>query len=296
MRNRYRRALYGLAATVAVTTTLGLTAAGMATASVQSAKPDITPACTYGQYCSDPLFNVQFGLQYFQSNQTGSLTPGAPVSLSWANDNNPGEDWRVTLQSTVSDLYHLGFVSSAIELHYRTHFAFEVMWTPYGVETNLCRGLAKNNAYEGEEVTLQPCGEFPRTLWIIGNNYYPADHAAHAASADISPYYGGNELITADSTNPSVPYILTAGGGLFGGDPFAPLQVDQQSADDGVLNPSQAWCTASVAYPYNSPPFESPSPGTTITPPTVGPPTYTANKTCFPLIEITFPTLDHVKG
>jgi hypothetical protein len=293
MRNRYRRALYGLAATVAVTTTLGLTAAGMATASVQSAKPDITPACLYGQYCSDPLFNVEFGLQYFQSNESGSMTPGAPISLSWANDNNPGEDWRVTLQSTVYDLYHLGFVSSAIELHYRTHFAFEVMWTPYGVETNLCRGLAKN-AYEGEEVTLQPCGEFPRTLWIVGNNFFPADHVAHTASADLTPYYGGNELISASGWNPSVPYLLTGGGGLFGGDPFAPLQVDQQSADDGVLDPSQAWCTASVAYPYNSPPFESPSPGTSITPPSVGPPTYTANSTCFPHIEISFDT--HVTG
>jgi hypothetical protein len=288
MRNRYGRALYGLAASVAVTTTLGLTAAGAATASTSSAKPDITPACTYGQYCSDPLFNVQFGIQYFQSNNTGRLAPGAPISLAYANDNNPGEDWRVTLQSTVSDLYHLGFVSSAIQLHYRRHFAFEVMWTPYGVETNLCRGLAKN-AYEGETVTLQPCGSFPRTIWIVGNNIFPAAHAARTAKAAITPYYGGNELISAASVNPSVPYILTGGGSTFGEDPFAPLQVDQQTADDGVLNPAQAWCTASVAYPYNSPPFESPHPGTTITPPTVGPPTYTANKVCFPLIEILFP-------
>jgi hypothetical protein len=113
-------------------------------------------------------------------------------------------------------------------------------------------------------------------------------------TAPLSPYYGGNQIITADSLNPSVPYLLTGGGGLFGGDPFAPLQVDQQSADDGVLDPSQAWCTASVAYPYNSPPFESPSPGTTIGPPSVGPPTYTANNPCFPHIEILIDA--HVKG
>ena len=294
MRNRFGRALVGLAASAAVTAALGLAAAGAATASNSAAKPDVTPACTYGQYCADPLFNVQFGVQYFQSNNSGRWSPGTPISLAYANSNNPGEDWRVTLQSTVFDLYHLGFVSSAIELHYRTHFAFEVMWTPYGVETNLCRGLAKN-AYEGETVTLQPCGSFPRTIWIVGNNIFPADHAAHTAKAAITPYYAGNELISAASTNPSVPYLLTAGGSVFGEDPFAPLQVDQQSADDGVLNPSQGWCTASVAYPYNSPPFESPNPGTSITPPTVGPPTYTANKTCFPLISI-IPRLTHVSG
>jgi hypothetical protein len=83
--------------------------------------------------------------------------------------------------------YHLGFVSSAIELHYRTHFAFEVMWTPYGVETNLCRGLAKN-AYEGETVTLQPCGSFPRTIWIVGNNIFPADaRCAHRQAVAHHP-------------------------------------------------------------------------------------------------------------
>jgi len=292
MRNRYGRALCGLAATVAVSAAFGLTAAGAATASTTTVKPAITPACTYGQYCSDPLFNVEFGIQYFESNNSGEENPGSLISLAYANDNNPGEDWRVTLQSTVYDLYHLGFVSSNIELHYRTHFAFEVMWTPYGVETNLCRGLSRN-AFEGELVTLQPCGSFPRTLWIVGHNYFAADHSAHS---DLSPYYGGNQLISASGTNPSVPYLLTGGGSIFGEDPFAPLQVDQQSSDDGVLNPSQAWCTASVAYPYNSPPFESPSPGTSITPPTVGPPTYTANSTCFPLISIHFPVDTHNGG
>jgi len=300
MRNRYGRALYGLAATIAATTTLGLTASGVATASTHSSKPDVTPACTYGDYCSDPLFNVLFSIQYFQNVQNDEEKVGNAVNLAYANDNNPGEDWKVTEQGSVWSLYKLGWISSAIAVHYKRYQAYEVMWTPLGVESNLCRGLSKN-AFEGETVTLQPCGSFPRTLWIVGENYSAADHVAKTDTYIPSPYYGGNELISASGENPSVPYVLTAGGGVWGQNPLAPLQVDQQTAIDGVLNPAQAFCTATVSYPYTSVPTGPPGPPVVRSaktakaesqppppPPSnnVGPPTYTANNPCFPLYNI----------
>jgi hypothetical protein len=311
MRNRYGRALYGLAAAFAVTTTLGLTAAGAATASTKTVKPDVTPACTYGDYCSDPIFNVEFGIQYFETNASDVSTVGARLSLAYANDNNPGQDWRVTTQDTVSYLYHLGWISSAYMVHYPFNLAFEVMWTPYGVESNLCRGVSLN-AFQGELVTLEPCGDFPRTLWIVGENYTAADHAMQAQHAagggggggGYGPYYGGNELINGSSVNPSVPFVLTAGGGIFGGNPFAPLQIFEQTAVDGVLNPGQAWCTAYVWYPLGNSvkkdktaKAEKVQPATVsgyspVTPPTIGPPTYTANKVCFPFIAIGFGSND----
>jgi hypothetical protein len=293
MRNRYGRALYGLAATLAATTTLGLTASGVANASTHASKPDVTPACTYGDYCSDPLFNVMFGIQYFQNVQNDAEKVGTPVNLAYANDNNPGEDWRVTEQGSVYSLYKLGWISSSMMVHWKKYEAYEVMWTPLGLESNLCRGLSKN-AFEGEIVTLEPCGSFPRTLWIVGENYSAADHVARTdGSWTPSPYYGGNELISASSSLPSNPYILTAGGGVWGQNPLAPLQVDQQSAVDGVLNPVQAFCTATVTYPYTSVPYavgnakvhpdgNHTSPPTT----TVGPPTYSANDPCFPIQNI----------
>ncbi len=274
MRNRYGRALIGLTAAVAVSTTLGLTAAGAATASTNSAKPGVTPACTFNNYCSDPLFNVEFGLQYFVNNKNASPAVGNAVNQSWANDNNPGQDWRVNFQYPVYVLYRLGFISAAMDLHYHYRPAFEVMWTPYGVTSNLCRGVSRT-AYNGEKVTLQPCGNFPKTLWVVRSGMHYG-----------GTRYGGFELINGSTTNPSVPYVLTAGGGLFGGSPTAQLRLYQPVADDGVVNPGQLWCTASVTYSTTS---SSPSPtaSSSVGPPTVGPPTYTANTpSCFPSIDI----------
>ncbi len=265
MRNRYRRALYGLAATVAVTTSLGLTAAGAASAAPRAVKPAITPACTFNSYCSDPLFNVEFGIQYFTNNNNSIEAPGNPVNLSWANDNNPGEDWHLTFQYPVFVLYHLGFISAGMELHYHFNIAYEVMWTPYGVSSNLCRGVSRP-AYQGEKVTLQPCGNFPKTIWVVKHDFFNPG------------LYGGNPLINGSTTNPSVPYVLTAGGSVWGGNPFATLQVDQLVSDDGVPNEGQLWCTASETW--------APTPSPTGTqPPTVGPPTFTANSPCFPDFE-----------
>ena len=295
MRNRYGRALYGLAATIAATTTLGLMAGGVATASTHVSKPDVTPACTYGDYCSDPLFNVLFSIQYFQNVQNDAEKVGTPVNLAYANDNNPGEDWRVTEQGSVRSLYKLGWISSSMMVRYRRSEAYEIMWTPLGLESNLCRGLSKN-AFQGEIVTLEPCGSFPRTLWIVGSNYSAADHVAKTDTSWLpSPYYGGNELISASGDNPSIPYVLTAGGGIWGQNPLAPLQVDQQTAIDGVLNPAQAFCTATVSYPYTSIPGPlavrdnriQPDDGYTSPPSNqVGPPTYSANDPCFPTNNI----------
>jgi hypothetical protein len=142
------------------------------------------------------------------------------------------------------------------------------MWTPLGILTNLCRGIART-AYNGEKVTLQPCGDFPNTLWIVGSNEYPAART-HVRTDAPPPVYGGNELITAATRNPSVPYVLTAGGSLFGGNPFAQLRVFQQTANNGVVNPGQLWCTASVDY-YTS-----------NGPPPVAPPQYKSNSPdCF---------------
>ena len=101
MRNRYGRALCGLAATVAVSATFGLTAAGAATASTTTVKPAVTPACTYGQYCSDPLFNVEFGIQYFESNNSGEENPGSLISLAYANEHRPWQVYKTVFENMV---------------------------------------------------------------------------------------------------------------------------------------------------------------------------------------------------
>lgn len=252
MRIRYGRALIGLTA-MAATATIGVSGAGAALASTSTVRPAVTPSCSFDNYCSDPLFNVEFGVGFLVNNANSRGVVGNDVNMQWASNNRPSQDWHVTFQYPVFFLYHLGFISAAMNLHYHFRPAFESMWTPYGVTSNLCRGVART-AYNGEMVTLQPCGDFPRTLWVVRGGY-------HSSGA-----YGGFELINGSSNNPSVPYVLTAGGSLFGGNPEAQLRVYQPVANNGIVNPGQLWCTASVDY-YSYPPF-------------------TANPDCFPSISI----------
>jgi hypothetical protein len=276
MRNRHRRALYGLTAAVAVSTTLGLTPAGAAT-TTNGAKPSIIQACTLNSYCSDPLFNVEFGIQYFVNNANSLAVPGNNIDLQWANDSKPSQDWRVSLQYPVYVLYHLGLIGAGMELDYHFRPAFEVMWTPDGVISNLCRGVAEP-AFTGELVTLQPCGNFPETLWVVKNDYSAVTHVN-----DSTPAYGGNALINGSTANPTVPQVLTAGGGLWGGNPEAQLQVDPLAADDGLPNEAQLWCTATETLRGSATPKVSSSVGR----PTIGPPTFRANApNCFPNVRI----------
>ena len=276
MRKRFGMALTGLTASIAASAALGLAVAGTASAAPVKVRPAMTPACTYNSYCSDPLFNVEFGVQLVENNANWIPAVGNNIDLQWANDNKPSQDWRVTYQYPVWVLYHLGLISAAMNLHYHFRPAFEAMWTPYGVTSNLCRGVAKT-AYQGEKVTLQPCGAFPRTLWVVKSNNYPAAH--------VNVAYGGNALINGSTTNPSVPYVLTAGGledGAIGSNSEAQLRVFQLVANDGLPDFRQLWCTESVTYPGETGPTPSPSVG----PPTVGPPTFVANNPCFPSIQI----------
>jgi hypothetical protein len=270
MCGREQKALSGLAVGTALAVTLGLLATGPAIAATRHGKPSVTPACSVNSYCSDPVFNVESGIQYFADNRVAGRKRGTAVDLSWADDNDPGEDWRVSLQAPVSVLYQLGYIGAAMELHYRSMPAVEVMWTPYGVTSNMCRGTAKAAA-QGEKISLQPCGNFPDTLWVVDSNTQLADHADV-----VSPVYGGNVLIAGSTRNPSVPYVMTAGG-LSGENPFAQLRTEQLTADDGVPDPAQLWCTATETLP-------DPSPSSTAGP--AGPPAFAENSPCFPAVRI----------
>ena len=270
MRMRFGMALTGLTAGIAATAALGLAVAGTATAATGGAKPNITASCSFNSYCSDPVFNVEFGLQQVINNANWLPQVGNNVNLQWANDNRASEDWRVTYQYPVFILYRLGLIRAAMNLHYHFPPAFESMWAPYGVSSNLCRGLART-AYQGERVTLQPCGAFPRTLWVV--------KFARAG-------YGGNALINGSTNNPSVPYVLTAGGlvgGGIGSNPEAELRVFRLTADDGLPDERQLWCTEHETFPGGGP---GPSVSPSIGPPTVGPPTFVANNPCFPDVRI----------
>ena len=50
--------------------------------------------------------------------------------------------------------------------------AFEIEYTPFGVGSGLCVGVA-STAVQNEQVSLQPCGVSSKTVWIVDTSDSP---------------------------------------------------------------------------------------------------------------------------
>jgi hypothetical protein len=195
MHNRFARAFYGMAAGVAVVTSLGLIGAGAASAATAKVKPDATPPC--GGSCYNP-YNAKWGPNVILSTPGSSV--GAKVNLRQADNSNPGQDWTSYFQGSVWKFYHYGLVSGNLAFHYGNEPAFEAQWSPYGVNTGLCAGT-RSPAKNGLKVTLQECGNGANTVWVVDTN----DAAADPNSDGYFP------IIAGSTTNFSQPQVLTAG-------------------------------------------------------------------------------------
>ena len=139
MRNRFTRACFALAAGVAVTTAVGLSAAGAASAATTSAKPNATPPC--GFFCINP-YTAKYGPGYVLQNYRAINGVGNKLKLQFANNNAPGQDWTIFLQGSVDRFFRFGLVSGNLAFHYGHEPAYELQWSPFGVNTGLCQGTA----------------------------------------------------------------------------------------------------------------------------------------------------------
>lgn len=159
-----------------------LTLCGTAALAGSGATWAATPSCGNGLPCVN-IFSHKFD-QYptprFVADvfQRGAKV-GQPVILFPASNADPAEDFTLSFQGNVSDLYAAGLVSAATELHYGgakyltpgvpaigpDEQAFELEYSPYGVGTGLCIGVPRT-ALQGERVSLQPCGVTAKTVWI----------------------------------------------------------------------------------------------------------------------------------
>ena len=190
-----------LAAAATLTLVGGVGAAGALTAGPAAAG---TPSC--GPSCIN-LFNKDFA----PANLTGGASsgPSSPVDvfrqgertgqpniLFRSSNSDPAMDWSASFQGTVNELVPLGLASPLTALHYGDDFAFENAYTPFGVFSGLCSGVAAT-AFQGEKVTLQPCGVSSRTIWIVDSNENPLMHPI------------GIPLINGSNTNFSHPFVLT---------------------------------------------------------------------------------------
>jgi len=170
MRNRFARACSVLAAGVAVTSVIGLSAASVASAAT---KPDATPACGFNCFNLSSLVLGPHTIQnaYVPGDTGVGGKVGQKVNMNYASNSHPNEDFTGAFVGTLGDFCpNLGGTglspTSYVCIHYpNTYPVFEADWSPFGNESGLCAG-AWTPVYSGENVTLQDCGSSTSTMWV----------------------------------------------------------------------------------------------------------------------------------
>lgn len=234
-----------LAAFAVLALITGLGAAGA------SAAKAATPSCGTGcisiyprEYAGQSLGAPQFVTDVFRQGEK----TGQPVILFRASNSDPAEDFTYSEQGDLSEFYAAGLVSPAVALHYgctgsiavanaqipcgansTDDEAYEIQYSPYGVDSGLCVGTA-TTAVSGTKVTLQPCGESAKTVWIMDT-----------VNSPVAPYYAA---INGSDTNFSDPFVMTYPSGKYPTDvPRAQLYTANLAGfQGGVTNDdSQLW-------------------------------------------------------
>jgi len=123
---------------------------------------------------------------------------GQPIILFKSSNSDPALDFTVSFQGTVSDFCGAGIVTNFTCYRWADLPAFEIEYAPFGVQTGLCMGVP-TTAFQGEKVSLAPCGVSSKTVWIVD----ALDSILGAHSGFFAP------LINGSNTNFSHPYVLT---------------------------------------------------------------------------------------
>jgi hypothetical protein len=175
MRNRIARACSVLAAGVAVSSVIGLSAATMASAATAqpSAKPAATPACGFNCFNLSSLTLGPRTIQnaYVPGNTGTGGRVGQKVNLHFASNTQVNADFTGAQVGTLTDFcpQHGGVglaQTSYACLNYPAGYpVFESDWSPFGNESGLCVG-AFAPVFSGESVTLQNCGSSTSTIWV----------------------------------------------------------------------------------------------------------------------------------
>jgi hypothetical protein len=198
------------AAAATLTLVGGVSTVGMLSAAAA------TPSC--GDTCID-IFSREFGTHRTPNFVLDVWRQGAkvgqPIILFRTSDTDPAEDINASFNGSVDDFFAAGLVSSAVELHYGgtrgipgitlpghgaagffNDPAFELEYTPFGVGSGLCVGVA-STAVQGSKVSLQPCGASSKTVWIVD------------AGDSATVRTGYVPLVNGSDTNFSHPFVLT---------------------------------------------------------------------------------------
>jgi hypothetical protein len=176
-----------------------LTLVGGVGAVAASSAGAATPSC--GHRCIN-VFSRQFGTHHSPNFVMDVFRQGAkvgqPIILFRSSNADPAQDFTVSFQGTVADFFAAGLTSAVVNIHYAKEPAFELEYSPFGVDSGLCVGTA-TTAIQNEGVTLQPCGVSAKTVWIL-------DTFDKSFPAFFTGYF---PAINGSDTNFSHPFVLT---------------------------------------------------------------------------------------
>jgi hypothetical protein len=155
-----KRKVLAAVATLAVVCGVGGAATGVAIA----ASPQCADRCI-------SVFSSELG-SYDQLNFVeailgdGGARIGQPVGLKRANKFDPTQDIKPDPpMATVADFFAAGMVSAEANQHYGHLQAVQQRYAPFGIDSNLCVGLASVKQNEG--LTLQPFTVPGTTVWVV---------------------------------------------------------------------------------------------------------------------------------
>jgi hypothetical protein len=227
------------AAAATLTLVGGVSTVGMLSAAAA------TPSC--GHFCVD-IFSREFGTHrtpnFVMDVWRQGAKVGQPIILFRTSNTDPAEDINASFQGTVSDFFAAGLVSAAVNLHFGggakgfpNDAAFELEYTPFGVGSGLCVGVA-TTAIQNEGVSLQPCGVSSKTVWIVDTG------------DSVTINRGYVPLINGSDTNFSHPFVLTYPKNGFPTDKPRPQLITQNLTGFtgnflvpilGTINDNQLW-------------------------------------------------------
>ncbi|GEM_PF-1172729 len=103
-----------------------------------------------------------------QSMASGRV--GRKIDMLFKGITHPSGEFSVSLTARVwqfcgTDSHDMFPPASYLCRREWDDWVFELAWTPFGNQTDLCVGVAVRGQ-DGENVTLRPCGQDARTLWI----------------------------------------------------------------------------------------------------------------------------------
>jgi len=216
-----------LAAAATMTMVGGVSAVGLLPANAA------TPSC--GANCVEGIgqeYAAPFVLDVLRQGEKA----GQPIILFRTSTSDPAEDFTYDAEGTVADFYANTLVSKQLDLTYPNDKAYELEYSPYGVNSDLCMGVASTPG-NGTPVALEPCGASSNTVWIV-------DSTNPVTSVYTPPVSGSYyPLINGSDTNFSHPFVLHYPGTAYPTDMPRPQlnTYTLQTSSGGTIYNNELW-------------------------------------------------------